>query len=172
MPTLVQTIGSATANSYATTADADTYFDERLHPNATLWSSQTTDDKERALITATRRLDQEDWQGVRVDEAQALDWPRYWAYDEDGTEYDSDEIPTPVIYATYELALHLLVQKTAGKDALAETGLEEFRSAKVGPMDMERDQNFEAGQLPANVQRLLSAIVRGSGSGSVRLERA
>lgn len=171
MPTLTATVGDSSANSYATVAEGDTYFDERLHPNASLWSGQTTDDKERALITATRRLDQEDWQGVRVNTAQALDWPRYWATDEDGEEYDSDTVPVVVKHAVFELALQLLVDRAKSKDTLADTGLEEFRSAKVGPMDMERDQNFEAGQLPANVRRLLSSVVRSANS-SVKMERA
>jgi len=152
-------------------AEGDTYFDERLHPDASIWSGQSTDDKERALITATRRLDQEDWQGTRVDTTQALDWPRYWATDEDGEEYESNEIPTKVKHATFELALRLLIDRANSKDTLADTGLEEFRAAKVGPMDMERDPTFEGGQLPANVRRLLSSVVRTAG-GSVRMERA
>lgn len=171
MPTLVATVGNASANSYVTVAEADTYFDERLHPSIATWTGEDTDDKERALITATRRLDQEDWQGVRVDTAQALDWPRYWATDEDGEEYESDTIPQPVKDATCELALRLLIDFGDSVDTLADTGLEEFRRAKVGPMEMERDQTFTAGQLPANVARLLSAVVRTSSS-SVRMERA
>lgn len=169
MPTLTATIGSTSANSYVTVAQADTYFDERL--NATPWTGASTDDKERALIMATRRLDQEKFQGIKVAESQALDWPRYWATDDDGEEYESNEIPQPIKDATCELALRLLVDKGKSKDTLADTGLEEFETAKIGPMDVTRDKAYEAGQLPKNVARLIDHIMVTAGM-SARMTRA
>lgn len=171
MPTLTTTVGGASSNSYISVADATTYFDERLHPQTSLWTSASTDDKERALITATRRLDDEDWQGIRTTTAQALDWPRYWANDEDGEEYDEDSIPTIVQHATCELALRLLIDNAASQDTLADTGLEEFKSAKAGPLNMERNPTFSAGQLPQQVKRMLAHVIR-TARGSVRMERA
>jgi len=155
MPTLVATVGSASANAYATTTDADTYFDERL--NASAWTAATTDDKERALIMATRRLDQERFVGEKSATAQALEWPRQDALDKDGEEYDTATIPAPVKQATYELALRLLNDST--NDTLADTGIEEFRRAKVGELEVERFAGYEAGQLPANVRRLVEHVL-------------
>ena len=156
MPTIVETVGSATANSYVTDAEADTYFDERL--NATAWTSETDADvKARALIMATRRLDQERYMGEKTTTGQALEWPRVWAFDKDGEEYDSAVIPTPVKHATFEMALRLLNDGNA--DSLADTGMEEFKRAKVGEMEVERFAGFAAGQLPSNVRRIIQHVL-------------
>ena len=171
MPTLVATVGGTTTNSYGEVADATTYFDERLHPKRAVWTNASADDKARALITASRRLDRENWQGVKVTSGQAMDWPRYNATDEDGEEYDTDAIPDIVWHATCEVALRLLIDQAAGVDTFADTGLEEYKRAKAGPLEMERDPNFMAGQLPRDVLRMLSPVIRTSGA-SVRISRA
>jgi len=155
MPTLTATIGSASANAYITTAKGDTYADERL--NASAWTGAATDDKERALIMATRRLDQERFSGEKATTGQALEWPRIWAFDKDEEEYASNVIPEPVQQATFELALRYLNDGTT--DALADTGIEEFKRAKVGELEVERFAGFEAGQLPANVRRLIQHVL-------------
>lgn len=157
MPTLVATVGGASSNAYITVADADTYFDERL--GRTAWSGESTDQKERALIQATRRLDQEKYEGTKNATAQALKWPRLWATDDDGDEWDGDEIPTIVKHATCELALSYLKAEDEGKVPLLASGLEGFDSAKVGPIEFKRDQSFKAGELPDNVLRLLRPVL-------------
>ena len=168
MPTIDATVGGASSNSYATVSDADTYFDERV--GGTDWAG-STDQKERALITATRRLDQETYEGLKVAERQALKWPRYWAENEDGTEYAENAIPTIVKYACYELALQFEIDRGNSKTPLLDTGLEEFDEAAVGSMDMKRSRRFSAGQLPATVKRLLRPVLTTAGN-SVRVGAA
>lgn len=158
MPTLVATAGSTTANSYATVAEGDTYFDERLNSAAWTGASVTTDTKERALIMATRRLDQETYAGNKTTTAQALEWPREYVVDKDGEEYDSATIPTFVKEATFEMALRLLNDATT--DTFADTGLEEFRRAKVGEMEVERYAGYRAGRLPEHVRRELEHVLK------------
>lgn len=160
MPTLVATAGSASANSYVTEADADTYFGERL--NVSAWDGASTDDRERALIMASRRLDQERYQGEKTATGQALEWPRTDALDKDGEEYGTSTIPQIVEDATCEMALVLLNANAEGTDTLADSGLEQFKSAKVGELAVEKDQTYEAGQLPQNVKRILSHVLRTS----------
>lgn len=157
MPTLVATAGGASSNSYVTVSDADTYFDERLGRSA--WTGKSTDDKERGLIQATRRLDQEKFEGIKNTEGQALKWPRYNATDDDGDEFDEATIPQIIKDATCEVALDLLIASDDGDVPLTDTGLEEYRSAKIGPLEMERLPGFDAGQLPANVMRLLRPVL-------------
>ena len=70
MPSLDATVGGASSNSYVSVATADTYFDERV--GASAWTAETTDEKERALIQGTRRLDQEKYQGIKVSEGHSL----------------------------------------------------------------------------------------------------
>ena len=100
------TAGGASANSYATLAEADTYMTARL--NASSWETDASDDdKNRALVEAARELDPMAWDGLRTDGTQALSWPRQWAYDPDSPVqdyYDTDVVPQRVKDAQCELA--------------------------------------------------------------------
>lgn len=158
MPTIVATAGSSSANSYVTDAEADTYFDERLQ--ASEWTGESDDDvKARALIQATNRLDEERYRGEKVSTGQALKWPRAYVYDEDGYEYATDSIPQIVKDATCELALSLLVANAASTDAAANTGLEGFKRVKIGPIEVEKDDSYEAAELPETVTRKLDHVI-------------
>lgn len=160
MPTLVETPGAATSNSYVSVADADAYFDARL--NSSKFTGDSTDNKERALIQATRWLDrQASFEGEKASSGQALKWPRIWATDEDGEEYDSATIPAIIEDATCELALYLL--NLGSTDPLMNTGLEQFEEAKVGPMDVTTRDSFRTGQLPDHVLEIISPVSTGSG---------
>jgi len=165
--TIDATVGGAASNSYSTVADADTYFETRL--NASAWETDATaDDKVRALIQATFRLDQEDYQGDKVATGQALEWPRVGATDRDGHEFDGAAIPEIVKRATYELALRFLNDGTS--DTLADTGMESIDTVSVGGLTVEPSPVFRAGQLPQTVTRLLQPV-RLSSSSSARVLR-
>lgn len=166
MPTLVATVGASNANSYATVADCTTYLDERL--NASAWTTAVAaaaGDPERALIAATRRIDQERFEGVPVNPltgtstgtTQALKWPRYSATDDAGWTWEATVIPLPVKHATYELALYLLNQGTT--DPAQPTGLEGFENVKVGSLDVTPRIGFAPDELPENVRRILAPVL-------------
>ena len=157
MPTLVATVGGATSNAYALVATATTYFDERI--GSTAWTNASADDQARALIMATRRLDQERYEGTKDDEDQALAWPRDGAFDPDGVEYDDATIPTVVIEAMYEEALAYLIVAEAGDNPIGVSGLEPFKSGKVGPLEFEKDTTYVAGQLSPQARRLLAPVI-------------
>ena len=174
MPTLIATPGAPDANSYVTVEEADSYFDERL--NASAWAAASPEDKARALIQATRRLDQEEFEGVptrplngtAVDQpTQALKWPRQMADTDAGWTYEDDIIPDPVKQATMELAL---VYLSSDSDPLADTGLEGFEQVQVGPLTVVPRHQRRAGELPENVRRLLQPVLRMSRA-NVRIVR-
>ena len=106
---ITATVGSASANSYLTIAAADSLAETMLGTLA--WTTATSDEKTRALITATRGLDTLVWIGDRASETQALDWPRTGAIC-DGIEYPDDEIPEAIQYSTFDLANALLTTPT------------------------------------------------------------
>lgn len=137
MPTLIVETGAglATANSYATAAEATAYFDALSTPTA--WSSATTDNKEKALRMATQWLDTtygQAWIGARESSTQALDWPRTYAYDAAG-ELLADVVPSRLKAATAELAVKYLQDPTAFQPDVAagEAGVLE-ESVSVGPI--------------------------------------
>ncbi len=130
--TIIATAGSASANSFVTEAEADAYMDAR--PNATAWTG--TLPKQQALVQATRQLSALQWIGTRVDDTQALSWPRQWAINFDaptGTTYwATDAIPQWLKDATCELALASLVAGTTDIFALPST--EGVIEKTVGPL--------------------------------------
>lgn len=151
---LVETVASASANTYVTRAQATTFFGNRL--NVSSWTSATDDQKDQALLQACRRMQDETYAGVPATTTQALAWPRYGACDRDGNEFDSDAIPQIVKDAQCELALALLV---SGDDLLADTGLEGYRSVQVGPIAVQPIEGRRSGGLPSHVRRILSPVL-------------
>lgn len=149
MPTIVDTAGAANANSFISRAAASTYLDARL--NSSAWSAATDDNKDRALIEATRTLSLLDYIGARVDDVQALSWPRQEAVNPDSpdeTEFDTDEIPQRVKDATCELALEFL---KAGSTDLEGTDPDAaLIRKKVGPLEKEF---AEPGARPSGIAR-------------------
>ena len=93
------------AESYISVEDASAYHAAR--GNAA-WAALTTDAlREAALRRATdymRQAYRSRWQGYKVNEDQALDWPRY-DVEVEGYAVDSDIVPTEVKNACAELAL-------------------------------------------------------------------
>lgn len=101
--TLDATPGGASANTYCTEAQADTLA-EAVSPATVVdaWATADPDDRKRALVTATAKLDQLfRFRGVRATETQALEWPRD----------DADTLPAAIVQATARLA-YFLVSRT------------------------------------------------------------
>ena len=102
MPAAIDaTLGGTSANSYVTLAAANTYFE--TVPDSSTWVNKTDDQKNRALISATRWIDALSFYGDRCTETQALKWPRE-EYTVDGIELACTLIPDGIKVATYELA--------------------------------------------------------------------
>src|SRR5262249_29256875 len=113
--------GKVDANSYASVADGDAYFDAHLY--ATAWTAASTGNKEKALVFATRLIDSQfQFNGWKAHDQQALQWPRERCPDPDkglitisvlvpflGTFVDADLVPPGVVNATCEMAKELLI---------------------------------------------------------------
>ena len=82
--------------SYATEAEAQTYFDTRL--NAEPWDDADSATRDKALAHATNIIDRLNFAGCKADEAQSNQFPR----GTDGT------IPQDIKNASSEIALALL----------------------------------------------------------------
>jgi hypothetical protein len=126
---LVDTAGSATANTYLSLTDAETYMLAR--PFSAAWTAATDAVKNQALVFATELLDRARWKGTKGITSsgallQALSWPRRYAptrefqheadaiVDADDVidvaiaYYDETAVPTPIKRATVEIALGLI----------------------------------------------------------------
>jgi hypothetical protein len=175
--TLDATVGGATSNAYRDVATATTYFDNRLHVSA--WTTASADDKARALIMATRRLDVVDFLGERATASQRLQWPKVYVDEYELVEFTAAElarlfnansIPEEIGDATCELALMLL---NAGSDTAAVDALSKFSQLTVpGTISLTlRDTDLPSNDaLPPVVLRLIDKLLRGD-VGVTRLVR-
>lgn len=170
MPTVIATVGASNANSYATVAEADSYFSDSF--GRSLWSQTTQANREAAVITASRYLDQYmTWTGQRATSDQAMEWPRINTFDKTGRPYAIDIVPGPVRFATFELAYYIVEN---GGLSFASQSVDRV---KVGPVDVEFTQNSVDEGIPSFVENLVAHIgssdVAGPGSArSVRLIRS
>jgi hypothetical protein len=144
-PAIVATAGSASANSYLSVASADSIANGMVGTLA--WSTATSDDKARALITATNGLETLSWNGERTATAQALAWPRTSAECGDKAPAD-DEIPREVELATFDLANALLTTPTLLRSASSATALvpgvpnRDLKRLKLDVMELEWNTNI------------------------------
>jgi hypothetical protein len=144
--TLVTTPAASNADSYASVAEADTYFTAR---GIATWTGATAD-KEAALRRATTYLDnqyRERWKGIRTNETQSLAWPRLdgvrgypYRYgfatlllDLDGFQIGSNVVPQQVKTATIEAAL-LALTGVSLEPTLERGGRIKSIGKSVGPL--------------------------------------
>lgn len=134
---IVATAGSASANSFVTLAEANTFMEARL--NASTWETDASDDtKNRALVEATREIGTLGYDGNRTDDVQALSWPRQWAVNPDdpnGDYYATTEIPQRVKDATMELAFQFV--KAGTTDVAAQDSTAGITRKKIDVLETE-----------------------------------
>ena len=164
--------GKVDANAYANAADGDAYHEGHLYASA--WTAATTPNKEKALVMATRLIDgQFQFEGVKVSDAQALQWPREGCHDPDadgwngGTVADN-VVPKGVVEATCEMARELLVA-----DRTAAPAGEGLKYQNVGTTQTGYDKSDRRPVISRVAQAMLAkygALIKGA-SGAVRLVR-
>lgn len=151
--------GKSTADSYISVADASTYHTARGN---TAWAALTTDAlREAALRKATdymRQAYRSRWQGYKVNEDQALDWPRY-DVEVEGYAVDSDIVPTEIKNACAELAL-----KASSADLNPDL-TQGVLSEQVGSISVTYDKNSPQRTRYAAIDAMLSPYLKAGGGG-------
>jgi hypothetical protein len=183
--TIDATAGGANANSYLTLADAQAIIDGMVEDaDVTAWGSATDDQKNRALYTATQRLDRERFLGARATDTQALQWPRTGVRKPDtyvntyatgfpfrisDDYFTDDEIPDQVKRAQVVLAVYL----NNNKDGIGLSGLEDYKRVKLGNIEVEPDKTGAVGadRVPPLLERYLTGL-RISGPGNIAIKRS
>lgn len=167
--TIDTTIGGSTANSYISSADADTYHERHIAHET--WDDADTDDKCRSLQTASRLLDQwYEWIGVACTSSQALLWPRLGAIGPNGYLLASDAIPVAIANATAELARQLLDEDRTKDSDIERQGL---KSLTAGSVAMTFGSVASSKPIPDAVMAMVSAYgtIRSKVGGAVTLRR-
>lgn len=170
MPVLDATVGGVSSNSYATLAEAATYFDERI-PLPTPWVA-SGDSSIRALIMAARvlgsfssvktilRVDGTSryyqtsamWTGAPATTTQRLAWPRTGMFDRNGNAIPSNVIPSDLKEAQAELAGQLLMGDLTLDNTVSVGGI---KSVSAGSVSVTFKDMIERHVLPDGVIELM-----------------
>lgn len=146
------TISGTTANSYITISAADDYFAGRY--GSDLWAALDEATKEAVIVSATKRIDQESYSGIKTLRPQSLQWPRQYMFDRDGYAIVSTVLPSQLQGAVCELAYYYLERDDY---TLSENDMERFKTFEVGPLKVETRQ-YTSNQLPQVVSDALDSI--------------
>jgi hypothetical protein len=147
-------------NSYATVAEADEYFADRL--DVVAWSGANSTEKAKALVTATMYLDQETWLGAAVSASQDLAFPRTGVYFDPkvGAEVALDtEYPKRLTLALFELAYHFL----NNDGILDSTG--EVTNLEIASISLTKIKSVP--KIPLFVRNIISCMLLNGGSNAV-----
>lgn len=160
MLTVNAEVGSATANSYVTAAECDTYHEGSVYSDT--WADASVLDKNKAVVSATRILDERvTWIGTIKTETQALYFPRYGLIYRNGYEVPNDIVPQFVKNATMELARLLLETDITQPNNVTELKLGSM-SVSIGKEDVQ--------SLPDSVVQMVKFWIENS-NGHARLIR-
>jgi hypothetical protein len=160
---LVATVGAATANTYCTLAEAETYFLSRVPLAA--WVAGTDATKNAALAMATRLLDVKyEWFGTPVEELQALQWPRSGVEDFLRLSYILETaIPPQLKNAEAEFAGQLLAEDRSLDSDIETKGV---TSLTVGSIALTFKDSVYAKVVPDAVRDMIPSwwgVLRGVG---------
>ena len=142
-------------NSYATVAEADAYFADRL--SGASWASISPEMKAKALISATQKLDEMRWKNSAIASDQPLAFPRTGSYFDKrmGAYIPMTPTPNAIRISAIEMALFLLENPDS-----QETG-SYVKELKVGPIELKGLERTS--KQPSVVQNALADMLDGSG---------
>jgi len=177
------TLKGTTSNSYVTVEEADAYFDMSM--DYAKWEQLSVKDKQRFLVSATSRLDIDQFGGRRTATAQLLQWPRLWIIDrnfsqnQDFVEYiggnyylDPETMPLELKTATFELALWYIKEFLDEDPLVSRNDQSRMTSYQIRPLKTAL-RNIKEDALPDKVIRALKGMSENGwyGGNQMRLVR-
>tara|TARA_R110000751_G_scaffold10671_6_gene38661 strand:- start:676 stop:1179 length:504 start_codon:yes stop_codon:yes gene_type:complete len=157
--------GLSTANTYVSQADATIYHGKHLY--ATDWTSASSANMNIALTMATRMIDDHfSFEGKKVSDSQALEFPRHDIKDRSGYLIDATTIPTALKNATAEYARWLIQS-----DRSAEEGETGFKNLQVGSLSLTPDPGDRKSTIPDIVMKMLAPFGRPFGGMTAKVTR-
>ena len=146
------TVSGTDSNSYNTLAEFETYMLARV-ANTTA-AAATDDQKNRALVQATRMFDlYAQWYGTKTVSTQALAHPRTNLYDLSAVALSSTAITQALKDAVNELAISLLTA-----DRQVEVDQKGVKSFGVGSLNFVFDKYDAKQTIPAYIWHMVSHL--------------
>jgi len=147
------TIGSTTYTTYSSLVEADAYFNASTQYAA--WAAYSDDAKRRGLVSSTRLIDRQAWQGEKVvaSPEQELDFGRTGLYDRAGNSLTGDETLAMAVEASQLLALDLMAGDNLETEAVVD---DRIKTMKAGSVMIEKFPLATLGRrFPLDVMELL-----------------
>lgn len=160
--------GLTDSNSYLSVVDSIQYHENHAAPAT--WTALSSSDKEKHIRIATQYIDAvygPRLKGVRKTDSQALLFPRYGVYSEDGYCYSTTEVPQAVKDATAELALRSLTESLIVDQTDASLVVKDI---KVGPIEIKKE--YSGGSLSQKKYSIADALMQDLLEGGYRIYRA
>lgn len=129
---LIETIGSATADTYATLTEANTYHTTKRFPVLAGWATASDASKESAMRLGAILLDRMfEWNGGAVTSTQARMWPRTGLLTRTGFTILGTEIPIDLKEAQAEFAGQLIAGNRLSDNDAAKQGITSVKAGSV-----------------------------------------
>lgn len=157
--------GLSNANSYASVSAADGYVADR---GITGWAGLSQTIKEQSLVKATDYLEatyRDAWKGNRVNETQALSWPRYNVI-VDGFNCPSNVVPLQVVNACVEMA----IRAAAGETLIADQG-QRVKREKIDVIEVEYQDYSDPTQRYPFINRIITPFLLSASEGGFGVVR-
>lgn len=145
-------------NTYVTLAEADTHLGDAI--GAESWGFLDDDTKNRALLTAFRLLERQQWQGDPVGSVQ---WPAVGVIDCDGNPVDDATVPADIKAAQIELAYLITVDNTIVSKTTTFDNTKRLKagSAEIEFFNADGSNNEVVGRFPPTIMELIRCYLSG-----------
>lgn len=163
--------GKPDATSYASVEEADQIMDRVLDQYKAAWLEMDDYQKQQALVWGTQLFDDYVYfpchPTQKVHQSQALYFPCYGVYNQDGYQVGYNSVPPFVKRATVTLAFSL------GAADLTSEPIRGITSATVGPLSVTFDENYshKPNVIPRSIGGIVApycGVVRGASSVGIR----
>ena len=156
MATGTVTISGTSYDIYGTKVLATEYMRARIGADA--WNTASSGDKDKALVSSTRWLDRQNWQGQKTVVSQPLEFPRTGLTDKDGNAVASDIPPVLVEEAGYEMALEILADASVQSNITTGSNTKRVRA---GSAEVEFFRATGGTKLPSIAQEMAGVFLDG-----------
>lgn len=147
-------------NSYASLADADTYFLDSIR--GLTWAAYTSDMRSSGLVEATRVLERQKWKGEKEISSQALAFGRTGLTGTEGEDLTPAETLAVASEGQFEYAFALLADASL-LDSNDATGTN-VKAMKAGSASMEFFRATDGARFPVIVMDILGMFLASSGA--------
>lgn len=154
------TIDGNNYDVYIGLTDANTYLAALISSAGDAWRAATDTVKSRGIVSATRLLDRQTWQGTPVSSTHAFPREGLTYCNGSGDAVPSSSVPQEVIDATAELAALLIEDPTTMGSPTTQGGIQALKAGSVSITYFRIDPTLFA-RLPTAIQELLGCWLSG-----------